>query len=118
MADEGPGLRLVIKNPSAASPGDFSLGPVAASWSVLQLKEHLRKVYPGSPDAARQKLIVAGQLARDSAFLADLFKGVRGSPEERQAGGHEAAGACSLSGPLPPVRQTSWPPGCPVLFLS
>ena len=74
--DSPPIVTLVIKNPSANSPGVFRL-EIPADATVLAVKQKLQRDYAGHPEPSKQKLIVAGQVIKDVCTVRDLYKQVR-----------------------------------------
>lgn len=79
-----PIVTLVIKNPSATSPGDFRL-EIPADATVLAVKQKLQRDYVGHPDPSKQKLIVAGQVIKDVRTVRDLYKQVRPGSSRHQS---------------------------------
>jgi hypothetical protein len=72
-------VELLVRNPSASFSKDLKLR-VSSGASIQALKEKLTEQYDGHPLPANQKLIISGQIVKDTQLLKDVLKHVRFLP--------------------------------------
>jgi hypothetical protein len=68
-------VELLVRNPSASFSKDLKLR-VSSGASIQALKEKLTEHYDGHPLPSSQKLIISGQIVKDTQLLKDVLKHV------------------------------------------
>lgn len=71
-------VELLVRNPSASFSKDLKL-KISPAATIQALKEQLKEEYEGHPPPTQQKLIISGQIVKDTQLLKDVLKHVRQS---------------------------------------